>query len=119
MVQIGNKELSASTVVQWLVLLIAVIMAAYGTYMSFTAEDPSAIVESAIRIEAERVSKEIEQTKETNESLRTEIEQLNSEIGTLREEIKESVKKREELHDAISKARNIRDIDRILDSGKR
>lgn len=103
-----------------IVLIVAIIIAVgFILNMIYSAPDPGAVTEKAIALERERTEKELEETKKQSELLQSQIDALNVEIKTLQAEIKESVKKREELHDAIGKARNIRDIDRILDGGHR
>lgn len=108
-----------SSVVQYVLLGFILLLCVFIIYSFMNQPDVGAITEKAIAIERERVADELKQTREREGELQKAIDQLNSEIGTLRKDIAESVKKREELHDAIGKARSIRDIDRILDGNKR
>jgi len=50
-------------------------------------------------------------------ALEAELFQLRDEIAALDEEIERSVQERKEIHHALSNARSIRDIDRILKRG--
>lgn len=105
----------------WIDLLfVAFIVWAVATTVLqyFSKEDTDGIVNKAIAIEKKNVQEAIDETNKKSEELDKEIEALNKEMKTLRSEISESIKKREELHDAISKARSIRDIDRILNGDK-
>ena len=95
----------------------------WAIYSAFMAQlnyvEPGEIVREAMALEQKRVDIQLKETKSRSEDLDKELQALQFEIETLRGEIAGSVEKREELHDAIGKARSIRDIDRILKRGSR
>jgi len=55
--------------------------------------------------------------EERIDALEAEMFDLREQVRVLDEEIADSVRERKEIHDALSNARSIRDVDRILKRG--
>ncbi len=70
--------------------------------------------EKAIELENERISKELEATKAKSKAVEDELTALRNELEVIKNEIAESVRVREEMHDAIDNAVTIDDVNDLL-----
>ena len=76
-------------------------------------------LDGAMNIVMDQLKADKEKNEKRLTELRSELDALMFKVDILDEEIAESAKQREELHDAIDNAVTIDDIDRALSSGAR
>ena len=96
-------------------LVVAAVFAVRGC--GTTVDDGPDYLEDVKR----QILNDVEETRKANEAkikaLEAEMYDLRFQVETLDEEVQESAKVREEIHDAIDHASTIDDIDRILRGG--
>lgn len=105
--------------IQLILVMIVLITVCFVIYFLVSSPNPGDIAEKAIAIEIKRIEKELSETRQNSETISREISSLRDEIDEVRRELAESVKQREESHDAINNAGSITAIDNILDKNKR
>lgn len=100
-----------------LFLFVAVVAAAAVVLMRFCEPQTDDGVDIAIDHDTARIEAELAAAKERADALEKELGILQADVEVIKGEIADSVRQREELHDALDEARSIDDIDRILRRG--
>jgi septal ring factor EnvC (AmiA/AmiB activator) len=100
-----------------LFIVVALVVGASVVLMRSCEPQADDGVDIAIDHDAARIDAELAAAKKRADDLEKALGILEADVEIIRGEIADSVRQREELHDALDEARSIDDIDRILRRG--
>jgi septal ring factor EnvC (AmiA/AmiB activator) len=102
---------SLMDVVKYAAIAIAVVAVSVLLWYAFRGEDQNS---TAVEMDTERIERELELARERSEANEAELFRLRGELEVIRNEIAESVRARDELHEALDDAVTIDDVNQLL-----